>query len=806
MLIRELFCKPVGPLEHPVLFRPERPCIVIFDENEAGKTAFVDVAVNLLFRKSSARSRFQSKRFQDYEGYVRIEHKGEEFTFRGGVDLDRQLGFPPQFSRLPIVRGGDLAFLWSGERERKASLIDACIQHFASDLRESLDAVIRNIRSEAGLTAKRNAWSQSALNELRHFLDLYRAKDVYLGELSEKERLRRRLQELERDLDAVREEIQAVRRSLKELEAEKNAALCAKGRLLLGRFSELSRRYRDAGYERCAPEDAVRWAEIEAKLNSLRERKLLLQQELASCEAELQRVREELEFCSLNSREAEAVFQNCRAALDAVVDEASRRRQLLSNALGEMRSIFANARSAAARRVRARWALFAVPVLAVAAALLFCGGLFIPGGILAAICVGAAGWGGAVAASCRQAEREAAERAFRLLQGFGIEPPVRLDAAISAFERYSQEEEERLKKRISEADQAYRDAAECHQRLLSERSALIQKSEAIRDNLQRLRSGLSSCERELAEAEQGRQDLMARTGKPSRLELEKALHEKAEIEKEMAKIRAQLEAHLGSPEEWQLKLAGLEKCLERYPNPRSLEELEQICGEMRDAEVRLKEREQLLQGEREELQQQLLQASRRLLAAGCDEVGSLANRIAEAERVLKEAIRKALAAVWAQKVIAAARGSAEDALLEPLTRASEIFRRITGRYEHISYSRQDGDISFWVSGGGRIYSEDVLSDGTRAQFLLTLRLALLERFLEGEKGFLILDDPLLGSSDERRERVIGILLDYARSGWQVVYLTVDSAVPRIFMEQGGDLVALKRVKDLYQPLGPQNES
>ncbi len=597
-----------------------------------------------------------------------------------------------------------------------------------------------------------------------------------------------------------------MRRSLKDLEAEKNAALCARGKRLVARLAELSQRYRDAGYERFVPEDASLWAEVEAKLNSLRERRASLQKEISSCEAEWQRTREELEFCSLSCRDAEALCQSCRSALDAAVEDAGRRRQVLSDALGELRSALANARSAAFRRERTRWVLFAVPALAVAAVFLFAAGLFLLGGAVAALCVAAAGWGAAAAASCRQAEREAAERAFGLLRGMGVELPASIEAAVLTFERFVREEEERLKKKVSEADEDYREAVARHQHLLSEKSALSQRSEALRDSLQRLRSRLSSCERELTEVEQERRDLMAKTGKPSRVELENALRQKAELEKEMARIRAQLEAHLGSAEEWQLRISSLEKYLERCPHPRPLEELELRCAEGKDAEARLKEREEALQAEREALQNRLFQASRRLVAAGCEDVGTLAERIAEAERVLKEAIRKTLAALWAQKAIEAARESAEDALLEPLSRASEIFRRITGRYERISYTREGGDVSFWVSGGGRLYHEDALSDGTRAQFLLALRLALLERFLGSEKGFLILDDPLLGSSEERRERAIGVLLEFARNGWQVIYLTVDAAVPRVFMEQGGELVALKRIRDLYRPLELENES
>ena len=113
MRILELKCCPVGPLSRPVFFQSKKNCVVVYDENEAGKTSLVDIIVNMLFRRGSAQSRFQSRRFDDFQGYVKLEHQGEVITCEGSIDLDKLLELPAEFSRLPIVRGGDLNFLWS---------------------------------------------------------------------------------------------------------------------------------------------------------------------------------------------------------------------------------------------------------------------------------------------------------------------------------------------------------------------------------------------------------------------------------------------------------------------------------------------------------------------------------------------------------------------------------------------------------------------------------------------------------------------------------------------------------------------
>ena len=182
--ILEIACEPVGPLTKPVHFLFGPHCTIFYDDNEAGKTAVVDVLVNLLFRKSSAQSRFQSKRFEDVAGRVKMELNGKEETFEGDVDIEKRLGFPAEFSKIPIVRGNDLAFLWSTNRDKKAPLIDACIRHFSSDIKEDLNAAIKKIRTDAGLPMVTNSWNTAKFKQISAPLELYRKKDEYFAELS----------------------------------------------------------------------------------------------------------------------------------------------------------------------------------------------------------------------------------------------------------------------------------------------------------------------------------------------------------------------------------------------------------------------------------------------------------------------------------------------------------------------------------------------------------------------------------------------------------------------------------------------
>ena len=204
MRILELKCCPVGPLSRPVFFQSEKNCVVVYDENEAGKTSLVDIIVNMLFRRGSAQSRFQARRFDDYQGYVKLEHQGKTWTCEGSIDLDKLLGLPSEFSRLPIVRGSDLHFLWSSNREKKGPLIEACIQHFTADCENNLGALAAGVRSAAGLTAKRNSWTRSKTEELKGYLDLYRKKEFLLSGLANREKIKRELQSVSERLQAVK--------------------------------------------------------------------------------------------------------------------------------------------------------------------------------------------------------------------------------------------------------------------------------------------------------------------------------------------------------------------------------------------------------------------------------------------------------------------------------------------------------------------------------------------------------------------------------------------------------------------------
>jgi DNA repair exonuclease SbcCD ATPase subunit len=796
--ILELKCCPVGPLSRPVFFQSEKNCVVVYDENEAGKTSLVDIIVNMLFRRGSAQSRFQARRFDDYQGYVKLEHQGKTWTCEGSIDLDKLLGLPSEFSRLPIVRGSDLHFLWSSNREKKGPLIEACIQHFTADCENNLGALAAGVRSAAGLTAKRNSWTRSKTEELKGYLDLYRKKEFLLSGLANREKIKRELQSVSERLQAVKKKLAAAIDEQKRVAEEHQAAICSAAEVWERKLSALRTEYREGGYERCSREDLQLWAESAAKEQSLKEREKTLKSQISDTEIKTLELRQQQEKLSRCLKETE---ESCAAARDTLArlrQEKEAKAKEHSALRTEAQTLLHSINSAEEQKKRIRWAVVAGPLFTVAAVVLFLAGQLVPGLLLLAAGLVIIGWSRTVAGMCSRTFKEAEEKLLELARRAGIQAIGTADELVKLLESQLARQAEEMSKALEKAELECREQEGILNGFVQERLLCERELDRLAENLRDFHSSLAKCARELDGIRSTLEQLMHKSGKGDFASLEEAVKQREGMERDMELAATRLKTLLGSEEQWRERLLALKPYLEQHPHPRSVDELDGEKARLEALVLELREEEEELQQQYDKLQQQELDESQNLYAAGCGDTASLALRLQEAEEQLKKAIRESLAAVWVEKAVEAAKGDLEAALLEPLSQAAEIFYAITGRYNCIDYSRQGKDVSFRVSGLGTAYSEDLLSDGARAQLLMALRLALLERALGAEPGFLVLDDPLLNSSLTRKRKTIEVLLNYARRGWQLFYLTVDYPAVEIFRELGGELVEFNRVCDFYE--------
>jgi len=107
---------------------------------------------------------------------------------------------------------------------------------------------------------------------------------------------------------------------------------------------------------------------------------------------------------------------------------------------------------------------------------------------------------------------------------------------------------------------------------------------------------------------------------------------------------------------------------------------------------------------------------------------------------------------------------------------SKYFSNITnGLYENVFFSQETGKIEV-IRKDGKILEVKKLSGGAYDQLYLSIRLALGEKLLKGNKGFFIMDDPFVKSDEIRLKRQIKMLMNISKMGWQILYFSAKGEV------------------------------
>lgn len=86
-----------------------------------------------------------------------------------------------------------------------------------------------------------------------------------------------------------------------------------------------------------------------------------------------------------------------------------------------------------------------------------------------------------------------------------------------------------------------------------------------------------------------------------------------------------------------------------------------------------------------------------------------------------------------------------------------------------------------------------MSTGAKEQVLLALRIGLAAHVLGDQKMFLILDDAFQHSDWNRREHLVHEMTALAKTGWQIIYFSMDDHIRKLFEER-----VKPKVKEHYQ--------
>jgi uncharacterized protein YhaN len=300
-----------------------------------------------------------------------------------------------------------------------------------------------------------------------------------------------------------------------------------------------------------------------------------------------------------------------------------------------------------------------------------------------------------------------------------------------------------------------------HRRATEARAAAAER-EALATELAELEAEQAEAAAIVAEAEEELVTLRAAAGAADDAELlrrEGAGIRAVELRAEIARLDGDLARAGGAPA---AEVAEAVAALDADALPARAEELEALAvarrGERDEAgEALTRARDELARLERSEEAAQAAQAKASLEA----QIQELAERYARArlaQRVLRDAIARY-------------RSAHEGPLL---ARANALFPALTcERYARLEtdVDERDEDVLIAVTADGSRRRVQELSDGTREQLFLALRLAAIERHVATAEAVPVLfDDVLLESDDERAQRILAALAELATQT-QVLVLT-----------------------------------
>lgn len=109
--------------------------------------------------------------------------------------------------------------------------------------------------------------------------------------------------------------------------------------------------------------------------------------------------------------------------------------------------------------------------------------------------------------------------------------------------------------------------------------------------------------------------------------------------------------------------------------------------------------------------------------------------------------------------------------------------QVTRRYEKV---RLEGDQLVVSDQYSDFYLSD-LSTGAQEQVLLALRVGFASKIMGQESLFLILDDAFQHADWERRPWLLDKVVDLAKGGWQIIYLTMDDHIRDMFNNRGAEV-------------------
>ena len=236
---------------------------VIYGENEAGKTAFIDALTGALFAGRTVfpdqhRLSSGSNEVRGAGAHVTVRVSGQEYHFPGPIRFESIVGLPHyDLGHLFIVRAGELVFDVEDKKWQDS------VKELLSGVPVNVERVSERIALEVGLTRK-GEWSNRQPLRRKSFVlantDLHERLSKAIDSVQYARKREKKLQEKEQELQGIRadiEDIENLRTRLRQEKVRQAHTNWRVARLNLG------------DYERYTDKDRTRWQQLLEKTRAL---------------------------------------------------------------------------------------------------------------------------------------------------------------------------------------------------------------------------------------------------------------------------------------------------------------------------------------------------------------------------------------------------------------------------------------------------------------------------------------------------------------------------------------------------------
>jgi len=760
VFLKEFAINRYGPLSGGEIKRPAS-FTLFFAPNEEGKTLTIDALLKMLFSSRELKPVTGIKRVEEKpEGYLVVGTGQDEFKLSEAGSFSNLFEISAlEFRNIFLVRDSDLAL--TGEAEFYRAVTGRLTGMRVDEIKE-----IKEYLQEMGGITAAGAFLNLAPDKLK---DRYAAAQNLLGEieslLGELEaenfsRFEESLARLEERHSEIKDLLDRYEQAYNREQYEKVREALLRLRAALNRFAELGR------YNR---EEYETWQRAELNRDFMRSEAGRMDKESHEKQVQLQQALKQRDLNREYFREMEHTYRQLKEKIEPLLEQYSHLEGAVKRDRVLLAAPFIRATSVASAvaffmaltgfAIHANWWL--LPVLFGSFAL-----LLVYSFLRFRLTRKEANLGRIEAEACARAEKMD-------LHAGGI------GALRSAAGRVDRD--------LEMARDAL-EAAESEGRWLEKESG-------------RLKEDTRVLEKKAGQEESRITELSFSAGVESLAQYYKRLEEKQALQGEIDRQKSILLSYLGSGDET-LTLEELLPCWEDH-----LSRLERFSGAAinlcydRAAVEQLKNELERVDTEIEQLRQkmswrgdQLRFLEKEVNALLQEEEGSLPCQTVLDLEVARQKVKRwldsqehnrerALAAISVLNRVAAAEEQKVNALFGAGKPVSGYFKAITGgRHREVTFDTAENLVKV-ITEEGLILDARSLSGGAFDQLYFSVRLALAESLLQGDKGFLILDDPFIKADAGRLQNLLGMLTRLNSKGWQIIYFSAKEEVKTALGEE-----------------------